>query len=567
MDNLSLNEKKRIFDESSNEIATNRQKKKEQKLLNKKRNKSISKDELKDVKNTDVNKIVLNDQKTRAIKWMRKENKSSSKYEEKEINEESVELEEHKKNLKYKKKKVKKGKQRTDKNDKNNSKNIDTFITKESSGSNNSDREKNIIEQSKISFSNESAKDNKIIISKSFDNKDKDSNNNIIAKLDDMKNYISNEFLKVNNELKNTKAKIKQLQIKFGLSSEINKQIEIYNNKKYTYLNSKMNAVLNSFKVLYFRKLTNLILERIISKYRNNLAKTKKIFGYKPKFSILVAKNGIKQISKYKLNLLFDFLRHIKKISSQMIHFKKVKNIITQKEIFYEILDEYNKYNNARAENGKIKIDDITNILFNPKPEDNKIPEIKESKLHKLFDEFIKKEKKSVEEDRKIGNEKEEELGNDSQDGGEEEGEEEREEEKEVGDLEEGKGGEEKFDEKKLKNIMQGDNYGENITITNLLMTLESKLNSNKNIDKKTKFESEEINSDFFYKSWIKSFKTLKYKKQENYKVFVNFESSSLLLENVPKIIKKLLKKEKIEVFDADPENIEDNITEIIEKY
>ena len=114
---------------------------------------------------------------------------------------------------------------------------------------------------------------------------------------------------------------------------------------------------------------------------------------------------------------------------------------------------------------------------------------------------------------------------------------------------------------------MQGDDYGENITITNLLMTLESKLNSNKNSDKKTKFESEEINSDFFYKSWIKSFKTLKYKKQENYKVFVNFESSSLLLENVPKIIKKLLKKEKIEVFDADPENIEDNITEIIEKY
>jgi hypothetical protein len=567
MDNLSLNEKKRIFDESTNEILTYQQKKKEQKLLNKKRNKSISKDELKDVKNTDVNKIVLNDQKTRAIKWMRKENKSSSKYEEKEINEESIELEEHKKNLKYKKKKVKKGKQRTDKNDKNNSKNIDTFITKESSGSNNSDREKNIIEQSKISFSNESAKDNKIIISKSFDNKDKDSNNNIIAKLDDMKNYISNEFLKVNNELKNTKAKIKQLQIKFGLSSEINKQIEIYNNKKYTYLNSKMNAVLNSFKVLYFRKLTNLILERIISKYRNNLAKTKKIFGYKPKFSILVAKNDIKQISKYKLNLLFDFLRHIKKISSQMIHFKKVKNIITQKEIFYEILDEYNKDNNAREENGKIKIDDITNILFNSKPEDNKIPEIKESKLHKLFDEFIKKEKRSVEEDGNIGNEKEEELGNDSQDGGEEEGEEEREEEKEVGDLEEGKGGEEKFDENKLKSIIQGDDYGENITITNLLMTLESKLNSNKNIDKKTKFESEEINSDFFYKSWIKSFKTLKYKKQENYKVFVNFESSSLLLENVPKIIKKLLKKEKIEVFDADPENIEDNITEIIEKY
>ena len=77
MNNMSLTEKKRIFVESSNEILTYQQKKKEQKLLNKKRNKSISKDELKDVKNTDVNKIVLNDQKTRATKWMRKENKSS----------------------------------------------------------------------------------------------------------------------------------------------------------------------------------------------------------------------------------------------------------------------------------------------------------------------------------------------------------------------------------------------------------------------------------------------------------------------------------------------------------
>ena len=99
MDNLSLNEKKRIFDESTNEILTYQQKKKEQKLLNKKRNKSISKDELRDVKNTDVNKIVLNDEKTRAIKRMRKENKSFSKYEEMEINEEPSELKEYKKKI------------------------------------------------------------------------------------------------------------------------------------------------------------------------------------------------------------------------------------------------------------------------------------------------------------------------------------------------------------------------------------------------------------------------------------------------------------------------------------
>ena len=163
MDNLSLTEKKRIFDESTNEIVTNQQKKKEQKLLNKKRNKSILKDELKDVKNTDANKIVLNEEKTRAIKRMRKENKSFSKYEEMEINEKPDELEEYKNNLKYKEKKVNKEKQRIDKNDKSSLKNIDTYITKESSGSNNSVGEKNIIKQSKISFPNESAKENKIL--------------------------------------------------------------------------------------------------------------------------------------------------------------------------------------------------------------------------------------------------------------------------------------------------------------------------------------------------------------------------------------------------------------------
>ena len=91
------------------------------------------------------NSIKVKEEKTRAIKRMRKENKSSSRYKEKEINEEPAELKEYKKNLKYKEKKVKKEKQRIDKNDKSSLKNIDTYITKESSGSNNSDGEKNII--------------------------------------------------------------------------------------------------------------------------------------------------------------------------------------------------------------------------------------------------------------------------------------------------------------------------------------------------------------------------------------------------------------------------------------
>ena len=73
--------------------------------------------------------------------------------------------------------------------------------------------------------------------------KTKDELNKTNAKLD-----------KTNNEFKETKKlfrkKIKSLKIKHGLTNEIINQTENYNNKRHEYLESKINILINSFKVL-----------------------------------------------------------------------------------------------------------------------------------------------------------------------------------------------------------------------------------------------------------------------------------------------------------------------------
>jgi len=87
--------------------------------------------------------------------------------------------------------------------------------------------------------------------------------------------------------------------------------------------------------------LSNLLLERLINKYKENFGVTEKIFGGKIKFGVVVVNKDIKQITQNKINLLIDFLKHIKKISSQIIHFNNLKEIKAQKEVFSDLLEIY----------------------------------------------------------------------------------------------------------------------------------------------------------------------------------------------------------------------------------
>ena len=71
---------------------------------------------------------------------------------------------------------------------------------------------------------------------------------------------------------------------------------------------------------------------------------------------------------------------------------------------------------------------------------------------------------------------------------------------------------------------MSGEDLNENIMIKNLLKTLKKKVNLNKNILGFTVAQIQELNPSYFYSLWKKSFNKVPYKKNKNYKKFVDKE-------------------------------------------
>ena len=161
---------------------------------------------------------------------------------------------------------------------------------------------------------------------------DKSEIDKLDAPLQLFRNYIESlieeERAQFKKEIDDLKAKMIQNTIKLDLLNEIRKQSDIYNRNNNELLNAKINALTNSFKVLYYRKIFNLVINKIIDKHKKDLAKTEKIFGDSTKFGVIFAVNDIQKISKRNVNLLIDFLMHIRKRSSRIIHFKKLDKFI-----------------------------------------------------------------------------------------------------------------------------------------------------------------------------------------------------------------------------------------------
>ena len=217
-----------------------------------------------------------------------------------------------------------------------------------------------------------------------------------------IESLIEEERAQFKKEIDDLKAKMIENTIKLDLSNEIRKQSDIYNRNNNELLNAKINALTNSFKVLYYRKIFNLVINKIIDKHKKDLAKTEKIFGDSTKFGVIFAVNDIQKIPKRNVNLLIDFLMHIRKISSRIIHFKKLDKFNIQNKVFLELLDIYKgKESSAKK---ILEIKDINNIIFGLKDkkerETNK-PEEKKSELDKAINKYIEKqitlEKKSKE--------------------------------------------------------------------------------------------------------------------------------------------------------------------------
>ncbi len=197
-----------------------------------------------------------------------------------------------------------------------------------------------------------------------------------IEKLDDIITETNEKFSKEISSLNN---KLDNLKIIFLLEENLNTQINIYFRKKIVMLENQYQRIINSYKLLYFRNIPNLILEFLFKKYNQYFSKTESIFCDKSKpkdkqrnFSIIGVSNRynhILSINKNIVNLIIDYLMYMKDIASSIIPISKVDY-----NVQIEILSEYI---GKEIENfdGKyyISSSDLINLLFDDQENENDI--------------------------------------------------------------------------------------------------------------------------------------------------------------------------------------------------
>ena len=164
-------------------------------------------------------------------------------------------------------------------------------------------------------------------------------------------------FGKTFNKVLTDKEVIKELITKVGeLENKINSQgVENIIQKLDTnMLKRKYDMLFNSYQILYFRKIANILLYIILTKNKNSFVKTEKIFidtdrpSYLQRsFAIILAIKEINNIKKNDINLFLDFLMYVK----------------AQIEILYTIFDP-KKIEKVNDEDYYVEPKYLLNIFF-----------------------------------------------------------------------------------------------------------------------------------------------------------------------------------------------------------
>ena len=184
---------------------------------------------------------------------------------------------------------------------------------------------------------------------------------------------LNNKIKKNEDDIKKLKEENSAIRISFSLQKNLNNQISIYSRKKIMILENHYQRIINSYKLLYFRKMSNLILEYLFEKYNQYFAKTDNFFldETKPeekqrKLAIIGVSNRYNEISsinKNLINLIIDYLMYMKDITSSIIHISK-----SDYKIQIEILSEYiGKEIENTDGNYYISSLDLINLLFDDK--------------------------------------------------------------------------------------------------------------------------------------------------------------------------------------------------------
>ena len=188
--------------------------------------------------------------------------------------------------------------------------------------------------------------------------------------------------------------KIKEEQKKIKEELQLTDLNMIIQDQEIKILENKNNMSLNAYKILYFRKIANILLEKIFENYSDKFFKTESIFkqgdkekpGYKANyFPIIIAKEKIGNFSINMINLLIDYLMYIKDFTLFFNHI--VKNFPIQLEI---LLSKFGDSNIKKDENNNYIIE--TSFLINTLLGDDNIQEKKNDKKENIEDIKEKKE-------------------------------------------------------------------------------------------------------------------------------------------------------------------------------
>jgi hypothetical protein len=295
----------------------------------------------------------------------------------------------------------------------------------------------------------------------------------------------------------NFKEEIKEIKISLNIMDEIDKQNDIYYKTQFNNINKNMRLLLNSYKVLFIRKLANLLLDEIYSNYSEFLIKVgisqKTIIAVNPKIS------GIGEIPCYQINLLIDFLRFIWEKCSSAIHIND-ENFPLQKEIFYEYLRTIKKTSDKIEKTVEpMEINDIIGLIFEKKNENTSNPDKNDMEDSHLIKEIKNKIKFNTPKSNNIK------MNNDEDD---------------IFTISLPKPGKidesnDKINENEIKKIIQ-ENIKE-IDISSKIAKLIGLIKMNQEEKKNIKDNIEEINGKYLYNLWKNSFINLKYKKNKEY--------------------------------------------------
>ena len=320
--------------------------------------------------------------------------------------------------------------------------------------------------------------------------------------------------------------------------SNILRDVEDINNSK------KYDRLLNTYKILYFRKISNLILYNIIKIHNELLYKTEGIFSNSNKpisknkgLRIIISKDDINGVKMNIVNLLIDFLMYVKDITSSVIH--HAEKFPIQIEILYNILDKGQI--KKEGDNYIVNSLELLNILFSKNNEIEKDDEVDKNKRNNYNNQ-------SEEIERDIYTQKIEDLMKKIYNYDKNEGYTIVDIKKELGEID-------------IENILKNDKELNANELRKLKYLQKFKVNIEKIIEKEN---IKIIDGNFIFNKWKKSFNK-NYKNDIKFKKLVIFDKN-LKFNEMKDAAANLIGKVDLKIFIEDPDKFEDFINDIIKE-